>query len=74
MPEVYTSKDANAPVLTNEKGSFNNLLKIVLTQGYGEKEAAGWTLAFEDASNDKVAFLHTEDHFKDLADTACDLT
>ena len=56
MPEVYTSKDANAPVLTNEKGSFNNLLKIVLTQGYGEKEAAGWTVAFEDADNDKVAF------------------
>ena len=59
MPVVYTSRDAGAPVLTNDKGAFNNLLKIVLTQGYGNKPAAGWILEFEDTDNDIVAFRNT---------------
>jgi hypothetical protein len=56
MPNIWTSKDTDAPILTPNKGSFTRLLKAVLTQGYGEQAAAGWTLAFEDTYDDIVVF------------------
>ena len=56
MPELYKSSDASAPALTRDKGGLNAVLKAVLVNGYGSKQPAGWTLEFEDTTNDVCVF------------------
>ncbi len=44
----YSSKDKQAPILEDVDGSIKAILKACLIEGYGDKQGAGWTLAFED--------------------------
>ena len=56
MPILYKSSDTSAPALTKDKGSLSNVLKTVLCNGYGDKDAAGWIFDFEDTENDICVF------------------
>lgn len=56
QPIIYNSLDANAPQLTIEPGTLKTILKACLVTGYGNKPAAGWEMALEDADANKVAF------------------
>lgn len=56
QPIIYNSLDANAPRLTIEPGTLKTILKACLVTGYGNKPAAGWEMAWEDADANKVAF------------------
>lgn len=49
-PTIYRWDDANAPVANGLRGSFINILKACLVNGYGSKAAAGWTIEFEQAN------------------------
>ncbi len=46
MAKLYLSTDPNAPVLNGLYGSFVEVLKACLVEGYGEKAGAGWTMPF----------------------------
>ena len=48
-PTIIRSTDTDAPVLANEDGAMYNVLKWALPQ-------LGWTLEFDDAVNNQVAF------------------
>lgn len=39
---LYTSEDADAPVLEDAAGSLLNILRKCLVQGYGDQSPAGW--------------------------------
>jgi hypothetical protein len=64
---IYRSTDSGAPVLSGQVGSLHALLKACLvgTSGvaYGtgpnEKAAAGWSIAFEDVGNNKIALQNS---------------
>jgi len=56
IPILYTSKDANAPVLNGTSGSLINVLTKCLVDGYGAKQPAGWTKEFENAEKTIAAF------------------
>jgi len=48
---VYAHTDTSAPVLTGETGKLNDLLDAILINGYGSKSAAGWSVAYSDATS-----------------------
>uniref|UniRef100_UPI0040475EDA hypothetical protein n=1 Tax=Shewanella baltica TaxID=62322 RepID=UPI0040475EDA len=57
---VYRYTDAGAPQLVTASASdWINILKKCLVEGYGSKAPLGWTIAFEDAANFKIAFRNT---------------
>lgn len=57
---VYRWDDDGAPQLTNRKPSeIIDVLKKCLVDGYGSKQPLGWTTAFEDAVNFKIAFRNS---------------
>ena len=47
IPKVYKSTDTDAPQISlvnpSGAGSFNNVLRKCLVEGYGSKDPAGWT-------------------------------
>lgn len=45
---VYRSTDANAPKLDKTADCVATIFKACLVTGYGDKQSAGWQLAFED--------------------------
>lgn len=45
-PRLYLSTDPGAPVLQATAGSFINLLRACLVDGYGDKPPAGWSMPF----------------------------
>lgn len=54
---VYTSADANAPVLASANvTSLINLLEKCLVSGYGDKQPAGWTMPFINTEGNIAAF------------------
>ena len=55
QPIIYNSLDANAPQLTIAAGTLKTILKACLVTGYGNKPAAGWEIAWEDAVANKMA-------------------
>lgn len=55
QPIIYNSLDADAPRLTIEPGTLKTILKACLVTGYGDKPAAGWEMAWEDADANKMA-------------------
>ncbi|WP_345888915.1 hypothetical protein [Shewanella algae] len=60
---LFMSTDAGAPQIVN--GDLNDLiaiLKACLVDGYGTKNALGWSVAFEDAPNSKIAFRNSTDY------------
>lgn len=56
---VYRWDDADAPVLDRSAGCMAIIFKACLVTGYGAKESAGWSLAFEDTVS-KVKALRPE--------------
>lgn len=58
-PTIYSNGDIDAPVLNETAGiaagSLNALIKAIAVDGYGDKVAAGWTLASTDTAT--YAFL-----------------
>lgn len=46
--KVYLSTDKDAPRLDRTPNCVATILKACLVTGYGDKEGAGWSLAFED--------------------------
>lgn len=57
---VFSSDDADAPVLTKDAGSLKTLLKACLIMGYGGKTALGWEMAFESDDQKSAAFKSTD--------------
>ena len=54
---VYRWDDAGAPSIGTQKPSeIINILRKCLVDGYGSKSPLGWTVAFEDAPTNKIAF------------------
>lgn len=53
---VFSSTDANAPVLTTDPGSLKTLLKACLVTGYGDKLPLGWQMLFESEDKKSAAF------------------
>lgn len=54
---VYRWDDAGAPQIVNRTPSeMIDVLKKVLIDGYGSKASLGWSIAFEDAGAQKIAF------------------
>lgn len=51
---VYQSDDVSAPILNATNGSLIAVLKACLVDGYGSKAGAGWSVALEDAPNNKI--------------------
>lgn len=54
--KVYRSSDASAPLLDKNANCITTILKACLVTGYGAKEGAGWTLAFEDLATKTKVF------------------
>lgn len=53
--KVYYSTDNDAPLLDKSPGCIATIFKACLVTGYGDKEGAGWSLAYEDVeANVKV--------------------
>lgn len=48
--KVYRWDDVGAPVLDKTPGCMMTIFKACLVTGYGTKEAAGWTMPFEDTA------------------------
>ncbi|WP_137225795.1 hypothetical protein [Shewanella sp. MEBiC00475] len=56
---VYRWDDVGAPQLVDRKPSeFIGILKKCLVDGYGTKQPAGWSVAFESASSDQIVFTN----------------
>lgn len=54
---VYTSEDAGAPQLTNQKPSeIIDILKKCLVDGYGAKSPLGWTMPYQNTGTRQVVF------------------
>jgi hypothetical protein len=57
VPSVYSSTDANAPVLVStSQASWLAVLKACLVTGYLGKAGAGWSVAFEDDVSGTIVF------------------
>jgi hypothetical protein len=70
---LFCSTDASAPELSKTvAGSMYDILKACLINGYGTRTAAGgWTIAFDDAVNHKIALKHpTENIYMRIDDNA----
>lgn len=46
--KVFLSTDKDAPQLNRQANELQVILKACLVTGYGDKQGAGWTIAFED--------------------------
>lgn len=57
---VFSSADADAPILTAEPGSLKTLLKACLVTGYGSKAGLGWQMLFESVDTKSAAFASTD--------------
>jgi hypothetical protein len=53
---LYQSSDDGAPTLTGTVGSLITLLDAVLVNGYGSRQAAGWTKPYSDAGTYKAVY------------------
>jgi hypothetical protein len=53
---IYYSTDDSAPVLSGTAGSLITLLDAVLVNGYGSRQAAGWTKPYSDAGTYKAVY------------------
>ena len=62
---VFSSDDADAPILTKDAGSLTTLLKACLITGYGGKTALGWDMAFAIEDQKSAATLHSINTFLD---------
>ncbi|BDD88864.1 hypothetical protein [Desulfofustis limnaeus] len=58
-PTVYKWDDGDAPVLNGLVGSFTNLLKKCLVEGYTDKAPAGWTIEFENLDGTTIALRNS---------------
>ncbi len=56
IPKIYRYDDANAPVMRREREAVIEILTACLVDGYGDKEAAGWTRPFVNAEGTKAVF------------------
>lgn len=56
IPTVYTSDDANAPVLAGVRTSLVDIFTKCLVTGYGEKAPAGWTRPYVNAELTRASF------------------
>ncbi|MCL1048940.1 hypothetical protein L2755_04755, partial [Shewanella abyssi] len=58
---IYRWDDEGAPTVVRDTrmSDIISLLKKCLIEGYGEKEGLGWSLAFDDPANLKVAFRNS---------------
>jgi hypothetical protein len=48
---IYKSSDTGAPVLNLLTGSFINVLRGCLVDGYGDQSPAGWTMEYSSSNN-----------------------
>ncbi|BCL59975.1 hypothetical protein DGMP_06680 [Desulfomarina profundi] len=55
-PKIYRWDDTDAPIGNGARGSLINILKACLVDGYGSKQAAGWTMPFVNAAGSQAAF------------------
>ncbi|MDX1536403.1 hypothetical protein [Arsukibacterium sp.] len=55
-PVVYKSTDVGAPTLDRTAGSWVNVLRKVLVDGYGSKSAAGWSMSTISANQQNAIF------------------
>lgn len=55
-PTVYRWDDAEAPIARGERDSLIEILTACLVNGYGTKQAAGWTLEHVNVDNTVAAF------------------
>ncbi|WP_198332385.1 hypothetical protein [Psychrobacter aquimaris] len=46
--KYYSSRDADAPQISNVDGAIKTIIKACLVTGYGTKEGAGWLNLYED--------------------------
>lgn len=58
-PIIYNSLDAGATKLNIAAGSLNAILKACLETGYGNKQAAGWNVVYENPVSNKIAISST---------------
>lgn len=54
VPIVMSSADPGAPVLDATPASFYNVMKKCLIEGYGTQAALGWSLIFDDPTNNQM--------------------
>jgi hypothetical protein len=52
----YKHTDASAPVLSGQAGALIGVLRACLVDGYGALDGAGWTVPYEDAPTNRIAF------------------
>ncbi|WP_019024051.1 MULTISPECIES: hypothetical protein [unclassified Thioalkalivibrio] len=57
--KLYTSADADAPILENTEGSLLNILRKCLVQGYGNQDPVGWEEQIH-ADNQRGAFKSSD--------------
>lgn len=55
-PHLYRSDDAGAPVHYSVSGSWINVMKKCLVDGYGSQPGAGWTVALDDPGSNRTIF------------------
>lgn len=51
---VYKSTDTDAPARAWSANNLITILKAALVTGYGQKQAVGWTIAYEDIAAGKI--------------------
>jgi len=76
---VYRSTDAGAPTLNAVQGSFINVLKACLVDGYGSKSGSGWTVpytgtnraAFKQPSGSNGRYLYVDESTADTYPRMC---
>lgn len=56
IPTLYKWDDAGAPQLTRRAQSLLTILRKCLVEGYGSKAALGWSIAFDDAVNQRTVY------------------
>lgn len=55
-PKIYRWDDTDAPIGNGARGSLISVLKACLVDGYGSKQAAGWTMPFVNSGASQAAF------------------
>lgn len=58
-PKIYRWDDTDAPIGNGARGSLINVLKACLVDGYGSKQAAGWTMPFVNSAATQAAFRNS---------------
>lgn len=62
---VYRWDDANAPVLDKTPNCVASIFKACLVTGYGSKQPAGWSMPYEDMTNNIKVFRPSASANKD---------